>query len=99
MAVKFLEDACDLPDVLKIVVDMQPTLEHLGEVVNSLMFESRGTDSFQGPFSSPMLGSAQSSSKVHITLLKGIRCVEEEYRSWILMRTSQWEWGLPSRGT
>ena len=58
------------------------------EVVNSLMFESRGTDSFQGPLLSPMLGSAQS-SRVHITLLKGIRCVGEESRSWIRMRTSQ----------
>ena len=59
------------------------------EVVNSLMFESRETDTPQGPFPSLMLGSTQSSSKVHITLLKGIRCVEEEYRSWIRRQTSQ----------
>ena len=57
------------------------------EVVNSLMFESRGTDSLQGTFSLLMLGSAQSSSKVHITPLKGIRCAEEEYRSWIRRQT------------
>lgn len=39
LAVHFLEEACDNPEILKIVVDMQPTLEHLGEVANSLLFK------------------------------------------------------------
>jgi hypothetical protein len=37
--VHILEEACDNPEILTIVVDMQPTLEHLGEVANSLLFK------------------------------------------------------------
>lgn len=39
LAVHFLEEACENAEILKIVVDMQPTLEHLGEVANSLLFK------------------------------------------------------------
>ena len=38
-AVEYLEEACDSQDILKVVVDMQPTLEHLGEVANSLLYK------------------------------------------------------------
>lgn len=39
VAVQYLEEACESQDVLKIVVDMQPTLEHLGNVANSLLYK------------------------------------------------------------
>lgn len=39
LAVQFLEEACQSQDILKIVVDMHPTLEHLGEVANTLLFK------------------------------------------------------------
>ena len=39
LAVQLLEEACESQDVLKIVVDMQPTLEHLGEVANALLYK------------------------------------------------------------
>ncbi len=38
-AVQFLEEVCDSPENLKVVVDMQPTLEHLGEIANSLLYK------------------------------------------------------------
>lgn len=38
-AVQLLEEACESQDVLEIVVDMQPTLEHLGEVANALLYK------------------------------------------------------------
>lgn len=40
LAVQFLEEACEATDVLKVVVDMQPTLEHLGEIANTLLYRS-----------------------------------------------------------
>ena len=39
LAVQYLEEACESLDVLRIVVDMQPTLEHLGEVANALLYK------------------------------------------------------------
>ncbi|KLO15978.1 hypothetical protein SCHPADRAFT_823888 [Schizopora paradoxa] len=42
-AVQFLEEVCDSPENLKVVVDMQPTLEHLGEVANSLLYKFMST--------------------------------------------------------
>ncbi|THH08497.1 hypothetical protein EW145_g2671 [Phellinidium pouzarii] len=43
LAVQFLEEACESQDILKIVVEMQPTLEHLGEVANSLLYKFMST--------------------------------------------------------
>ncbi|KAH8114744.1 Rapamycin-insensitive companion of mTOR, N-term-domain-containing protein [Phellopilus nigrolimitatus] len=43
LAVQFLEEACESQDILQIVVDMQPTLEHLGEVANSLLYKFMST--------------------------------------------------------
>ncbi len=37
MAVRFLEEACETPDILELVVDMHPTLEHLGEIGHPLL--------------------------------------------------------------
>ncbi|KAL5482443.1 hypothetical protein ACEPAI_9037 [Sanghuangporus weigelae] len=43
LAVQLLEEACESQDVLRIVVDMQPTLEHLGEVANALLYKFMST--------------------------------------------------------
>jgi len=42
-AVQFLEEVCDSSEDLKVVVDMQPTLEHLGEIANSLLYKFMST--------------------------------------------------------
>ena len=34
-----MSEECESLDVLRIVVDMQPTLEHLGEVANALLYK------------------------------------------------------------
>lgn len=39
MAVQFLEGACESQDVLQMVVEMQPTLDHLGEVGHPLLLK------------------------------------------------------------
>lgn len=38
-AVRYLEEACESPDVLQMVVEMHPTLEHLGDIGNSLLMK------------------------------------------------------------
>ncbi|PCH40022.1 hypothetical protein WOLCODRAFT_136614 [Wolfiporia cocos MD-104 SS10] len=43
LAVRFLEEACEAPDVLQLVVEMQPTLEHLGETGHPLMLKFMST--------------------------------------------------------
>ena len=46
LAVRFLEEACESTDVLQMVVEMQPTLDHLGEVGHPLLLkyvETRGS--------------------------------------------------------
>ncbi|TFY68745.1 hypothetical protein EVJ58_g835 [Rhodofomes roseus] len=43
VAVRFLEEACDSPDVLQSVVEMQPTLDHLGEMGHPLMLKFMST--------------------------------------------------------
>ncbi len=39
LAVRFLEEACESTDVLQTVVEMQPTLDHLGEVGHPLLLK------------------------------------------------------------
>lgn len=39
LAVHFLQEACETTDVLQIVVEMQPTLDHLGEVGHPLLLK------------------------------------------------------------
>ena len=39
MAVRYLEEACESPDVLQIVVEMHPTLDHLGEIGHPLLLK------------------------------------------------------------
>lgn len=43
VAVRYLEEACEAPDVLQMVVEMQPTLEHLGEMGHALMLKFMST--------------------------------------------------------
>ena len=40
MAVQILEEACENQEILSIVVDMQPTLEHLGQCAYALLYKS-----------------------------------------------------------
>ena len=39
LAVGFLEEACESTDVLELVVQMQPTLDHLGEIGHPLLLK------------------------------------------------------------
>ena len=39
MAVRYLEEACETPDVLQMVVEMHPTLDHLGDVGHPLLLK------------------------------------------------------------
>jgi len=43
MAVHFLEEACDAKDILKVVVEMRPTMDHLGEVGHPLLLKFMST--------------------------------------------------------
>jgi rapamycin-insensitive companion of mTOR len=38
-AVRYLEEACEDLDVLQLVVEMQPTFEHLGELAHPLFLK------------------------------------------------------------
>ena len=44
LAVQLLEGACESTDVLQMVVEMQPTLDHLGEVghIDASLIRKRG---------------------------------------------------------
>lgn len=37
LATKYLEDVCDDAETLELVVKMQPTLDHLGDIGHSLL--------------------------------------------------------------
>ena len=39
LAVRILEDACESSDVLELVVEMQPALDHLGEIGDPLLLK------------------------------------------------------------
>ena len=39
MAVHFLEEACESKEILQLVVDMQPTMDHLGEIGHPLLLK------------------------------------------------------------
>ncbi|KAI0252434.1 Rapamycin-insensitive companion of mTOR, N-term-domain-containing protein [Lactifluus subvellereus] len=43
MATQFLEEACELVDILQLVVAMQPTLDHLGDVGHGLLLKFMST--------------------------------------------------------
>lgn len=36
---RFLEEACEAKDVLRLVVELQPTMDHLGEVGHPLLMK------------------------------------------------------------
>lgn len=39
VAVHYLKEACDSKDILQLVVEMQPTLDHLGEMGQTLLMK------------------------------------------------------------
>ncbi|KAI0632054.1 hypothetical protein C8Q77DRAFT_1158732 [Trametes polyzona] len=43
LAVRFLEEACESTDVLQTVVEMQPTIDHLGEIGHPLLLKFMST--------------------------------------------------------
>ncbi|KAF5385668.1 hypothetical protein D9757_005476 [Collybiopsis confluens] len=43
LAVDYLEEACESKDVLELVVEMRPTMEHLGDIGNSLLLRFMST--------------------------------------------------------
>ncbi|KAF7968454.1 hypothetical protein HWV62_30535 [Athelia sp. TMB] len=43
MAVHFLEEACESMDILQLVVEMQPTLDHLGQIGHPLLLKFMST--------------------------------------------------------
>ncbi|KAI0346017.1 hypothetical protein BDW22DRAFT_1353679 [Trametopsis cervina] len=43
VAVRYLEEACEASDVLEMVVEMHPTLDHLGEVGHGLLLKFMST--------------------------------------------------------
>ncbi|KAF8967140.1 Rapamycin-insensitive companion of mTOR, N-term-domain-containing protein [Flammula alnicola] len=43
LAVEFLEEACDSKEILQLVVEMQPTMDHLGEVGHRLLLKFMST--------------------------------------------------------
>ncbi|KIK69496.1 hypothetical protein GYMLUDRAFT_33864 [Collybiopsis luxurians FD-317 M1] len=43
LAVDYLEEACESKDVLELVVEMRPTMEHLGDIGNSLLLKFMST--------------------------------------------------------
>ncbi|KAF8133736.1 Rapamycin-insensitive companion of mTOR, N-term-domain-containing protein [Boletus edulis] len=43
MAIQFLEEACDAMEVLRLVVEMQPTMDHLGEIGHPLLLKFMST--------------------------------------------------------
>lgn len=43
LAVHFLEEACESKEVLQLVVEMQPTVDHLGEIGHPLLLKFMST--------------------------------------------------------
>ncbi|KAG1750937.1 Rapamycin-insensitive companion of mTOR, N-term-domain-containing protein [Suillus occidentalis] len=43
LAIQFLEEACDAMEVLQLVVEMQPTMDHLGEIGHPLLLKFMST--------------------------------------------------------
>ncbi|ESK90459.1 cytosolic regulator pianissimo [Moniliophthora roreri MCA 2997] len=43
VAVKYLEEACESKGVLELVVEMRPTMDHLGDIGNSLLLKFMST--------------------------------------------------------
>jgi rapamycin-insensitive companion of mTOR len=46
LAIQFLEEACDAMEVLQLVVEMQPTMDHLGEFGHPLLLKSVRSSAF-----------------------------------------------------
>ncbi|KAF4617458.1 hypothetical protein D9613_006099 [Agrocybe pediades] len=43
LAVEFLEEACDSKEILQLVVEMQPTMDHLGDIGHRLLLKFMST--------------------------------------------------------
>ncbi|KAI0697900.1 Rapamycin-insensitive companion of mTOR, N-term-domain-containing protein [Cytidiella melzeri] len=43
VAVRYLEEACDASEVLEMIVEMHPTLDHLGDIGNGLLLKFMST--------------------------------------------------------
>lgn len=43
MAARFLEEACESKEILQLVVEMRPTMDHLGEIGNPLLLKFTST--------------------------------------------------------
>lgn len=39
LAIEFLEEACDSKEILQLVVEMQPTMDHLGDIGHRLLLK------------------------------------------------------------
>jgi len=39
MAVEFLDEACDSKEILQLIVEMHPTMDHLGEIGQGLLLK------------------------------------------------------------
>lgn len=39
LAVRHLEEACESPDILEMVVEMHPTIDHLGDIGHELLLK------------------------------------------------------------
>lgn len=39
LAVDYLEEACESKDILELVVEMRPTMDHLGDIGNALLLK------------------------------------------------------------
>lgn len=39
VAIRYLEEACEASDVLEMVVEMHPTLDHLGDIGHGLLLK------------------------------------------------------------
>lgn len=43
MAARFLEEACESKEILQLVVEMRPTMDHLGDAGNPLLLKFTST--------------------------------------------------------
>ncbi|KAF8827637.1 hypothetical protein HHX47_DHR4000396 [Lentinula edodes] len=68
LAVDYLEEACEAKDILEMVVEMRPVMDHLGEMGNSLLlkgFEGTVPPHFYGEMAKTELGCQVLQEKGH----------------------------------
>ncbi len=103
LATQFLEEACELVDILQLVVAMQPTLDHLGEVGHGLLLKCvkrRFAILFVGAFACRFM-----STPVGFRYLFDSGYIDREMDIWFHVRAFQFHDKLsalnapPSKGT